>query len=135
MFLLRKGCAVPLLLMLLYFLGICAAVLVPLYAAHLVINDLSLPVAPNAGAGKDQAAAGPVSQGSNRPPVRMAPTRDYKTAPPAPAESAMAKETPERKKAKAPQKRSVKQRNTEPGMAELGYAPEPRPGFPRPKRD
>lgn len=135
MLLLRKGCAVPLLLMLLYFLGVCAAALVPLYAARLAINDVSIPIVPNAGAGKAQAAAAPVSPDPNRPPVWITPTREYKTAPPAPAESAMAKEVPERKKAETPQKRSVKKRKTVPDAAEFGYAPETRPGFPQLNRD
>ena len=92
----------PLVLMLLYLLGACAAVLVPLYVARLVINDFAIPALSNAETAKGQVAAAPVAPGPDRPPVWIAPTRDYKTASSAPAESAMAKELPKRKKGKKP---------------------------------
>ena len=92
----------PFVLIALYILGICAAVLAPVYAARLVVSDVSAPAAK----AETQAAAKPGPADSTRQPAWIARTPNHKHASSNHAASAMAKDLPQHKKPKKPQKRT-----------------------------
>jgi len=93
---------VPFVLVILYLLGICAAVLAPVYAARLAFKDGSAPAAK----AETAVAARPGSTNPNRQPAWIAPTPKYGQSGSKQATSAMAKDLPQHKKPKKPQKRS-----------------------------
>ena len=88
----------PFVLVILYLLGICAAVFAPVYAARLAFKDGSAPATETARAAK------PASAASNRQPAWIAPTPTHKHAASKQATSAMAKDLSRHKKPKKPQK-------------------------------
>ena len=92
----------PIVLVFLYLLGICAAIFAPVFAARLAFKDGSMPAAK----AETAAAAKPTSAASNRQPAWVAPTPNYKHAQSKQATSAMAKDLPRHRKPKKPQNRS-----------------------------
>jgi hypothetical protein len=93
---------VPFVLVILYLLGICAALLAPVYAARVAFKDGSPPAAKT----ETATAARPASPDPKRRPGWIAPTPNYKHAQSKQATSAMAKDLPRHKKPKKPQNRS-----------------------------
>jgi hypothetical protein len=93
---------VPFVLVVLYLLGICAAIFAPVYAARLAFKDGAPPAAKT----EIAAAARPAAADPKRQPAWIAPTPHYKHAASKQAASAMAKDLPQQKKSKKPQKRS-----------------------------